>query len=46
MLRLDQARVEFDSRHSGHLDVSDQAGDLVETARCEKSAADEKASTV
>ena len=36
MPRLDQARVEFDPRHSGHLDVSDQAGGLIEMARCEK----------
>jgi hypothetical protein len=36
MPRLDQARVEFDSRHSGHLDVGNQAGGLVETTRCEK----------
>jgi len=34
--RLDQARVEFDTRHPGHMDVSNQAGGLVETARCEK----------
>ena len=33
---LDQACVEFDSRHAGHMDVRDQAGGLVETARCEK----------
>jgi hypothetical protein len=36
MPRLDQARVEFDSRHSGHLDVGNQAGGLVETARCQE----------
>src|SRR5438309_11984914 len=36
MPRLDQALVEFDSCHSGHLDVRDQAGGLVEAARCEK----------
>ena len=34
--RVYQARAEFDSRHPGHMDVSDQAGGLVETARCEK----------
>src|ERR1700720_2577481 len=34
--RLDQARVELDSRDLGHMDISDQAGGLVETARCEK----------
>jgi hypothetical protein len=37
MPRLDQARLEFDSRHCGHMDVSDQAAGLVETAGCEKS---------
>ena len=25
MPRLDQARVEFEARHSGHLDIADQA---------------------
>src|SRR5947209_4154335 len=36
MPRLDQARVEFESRHSRHLDVSNQAGGIVEPAKCEK----------
>jgi len=37
MPRLDQARVEFESRHCGHMNVSDQAGGFVEAARREKS---------
>jgi hypothetical protein len=37
--------VEFDSGHCGHPDVGDQASGFDETRGCEKSAADEKAST-
>jgi hypothetical protein len=36
MPQLGQARVEFVPCHCRHMDVSDQAGSLVETARCEK----------
>src|SRR5271155_604116 len=36
MSRLDQARVELDSCHSRHLDVSDQACGIVEAERCQK----------
>src|SRR3984885_12180285 len=32
----DQTRVKFRSCHCRHMDASDQAGSLVETARCEK----------
>jgi hypothetical protein len=36
MPQLYQARVEFEARYRGHMDVSDKAGCLVETGRCQK----------
>ena len=36
MPQLDQMHIEFMSCHCGHMDVRDQTGGHVETARCEK----------
>ena len=44
--RIDEASMEFDARHSGHLDVSHQAGGWTARGDARKSAAEANASTV